>query len=159
MAGVSVVKRLVTGAKERTVSHAGDWSTALGLQRSHRKTKPNTEKRKEYLHTLNLAHASFLQNAHFFFWTFIPYLELFTRFSTVSRAFFKKYLNISPKRRCKCNARHTNLHRVLLRSLICFWVLLANARGRGPTVEAGAKSTYGHRASREYKGQTPLITD
>lgn len=37
--------------------------------------------------------------------------------------------------------------------------LLANARGHGPTVEAGAKSTYGHRASREYKGQTPFMTD
>ncbi len=40
----ALFKRLVTGAKKTAVSRAGDWSTALGLQRSLRKTKFNTEK-------------------------------------------------------------------------------------------------------------------
>lgn len=156
MAGVRVVKRLVTGAKERTVSHAGDWSTALGLQRSHTKTKPNTEKRKEYLHTLNLAHASFLQNINFFrhvspIWSYSQAFLLYLMH-------FLRRTSIFPQREDVKVMPDTQIW-VLLRRLICFWVVVANARGHGPTVEAGAKSTYGHRASREYKGQTPFIAD
>lgn len=41
----SVVKRLVTGGR----GEGPDWSTALGLQRSHRKMESNTKKKKEGL--------------------------------------------------------------------------------------------------------------
>lgn len=107
-----------------------------------------------------LFHANFHPNTHF--------LDIYSLFrvihkdSTVLHESFMKHLDSSPKRTGKSDAKHPSST-----SSLCFieeldiffeW-LLANTRGRSPTVEAGARSTYGHRASREYKGQTPIITN
>lgn len=143
VAGVSVVKRLVTKGreKEQALSHAGDGSTALGLQRSHRKMKSSTERKDRIFARTEPG----FQYPAF-------YLRSNLNIDILEEIHKDFYCS-------KSNTKHPSI----TPSFTCFIKKLNNFfsvyRMNSPTVEAGVRNTYGDRAFREYKGQTPIISD